>query len=254
MTSTISRSILTAALFLLLLSGCGEVTIFGIGANEDADLEAPARELIINGMNEYNIGKYYMAVKYFDKILDRYPFSQEAPLAELKAADSHYYMNHYEEARLLYEEFEDRHPTNEAIPYVMYQKAMCNYKQIDRVDRDTTGAISAIQDFSQLLRAFPNSPYTEEAKARIRAANEFLVHHEFFVVKFYLRTEKYSQAETRLKYILNMYPNASVIPQAKELLERIEAGDPPTSNWKSYFPDFSLPDWKFWGEEGKQEQ
>lgn len=251
---TCIRSGFITTSLLFLLAGCGKITIFGIGADEEANLEAPAQELIIKGMDEYNLGKYYMAIKYFEKILDRYPFSAEAPLAELKAADSHYYMDHYAEALMLYEEFEDRHPTNEAIPYVMYQKAMCSYKQIDRVDRDVTGAVDAIQGFSQLLRAFPGSPYTEEANARIRAAKDFLVHHEYFVVKFYLRTGKYSQAEARLKYLLNMYPDASIVPQAKELLEKIESGNPPKTSLSSYFPDFSLPHWDFFGEEGVREE
>lgn len=248
------RLLLSTLLLPLILSGCGDVTIFGFGAKEDADLNAPSRELIVKGMDEFNVGKYYMAAKYFEEILDRYPFSPEAPLAELKAADSNYFMGRYAEALLLYEEFESRHPTNEAIPYVMYQKGMSNYKQIDRVDRDTTGAVKAIQNFSQLLRAYPYSPYSEEAKARIRAANEFLVHHEYFVVKFYLRTKKYNQAKTRLKYLLNMYPDSSIAPQAKELLTKLESEDYPDTSMSDYFPEFTLPDWSFLGTEGIEEE
>lgn len=245
-------SLVCCTLFFLL-GGCGDVTIFGFGSNEEAELKAPSRDLIVKGMDEYNVGKYYLAVKYFEEILNRYPFSPEAPLAELKAADAYYYMKQYAEAILLYEEFEDKHPTNEAIPYVMYQKAMCYYKQIDRVDRDTTGASNAINYFSQLLRAFPDTPYTEEAKRRIQAAEDFLVSHEFFVVKFYLRTEKYSQAEARLKYLLSMYPDASMAPKAKMLLEQIESGNPPKTGLSSYFSDFTLPDWNFFAKEGVEE-
>ncbi len=250
--SKIRLSIVYCAM-LLLLGSCGKVTIFGFGGDEEAELKVPSRELIVKGMAEYNVGKYYMAIKYFDKILDRYPFSPEAPLAELKAADSHYYMKQYAEAILLYEEFEDRHPTNQAIPYVMYQKAMCYYKQIDRVDRDTTGALNAIKYFSQLLRAFPDTPYTEESKRRIRAAEDFLVNHEFFVVKFYLRTKKYSQAQARLKYLLSKYPDTSIAPKAKLLLEQIEQGNPPKSGFSSYFSEFTLPDWNFFAKEGVEE-
>ena len=36
--------------------------------------------------------------------------------------------------------FEEKHPTNEATPYVMYQIAMCSYQQIDTIDRDTGSA------------------------------------------------------------------------------------------------------------------
>ena len=227
---------------LVLTSGCATMKeTFRI--EEKAEVLLPAEQLIIKGMEEFNVGKYFLAIEYFNEILDRYPFSPQAPLAELKAADSNYYMERYEEALVLYREFEERHPTNEAISYVMYQKGMCSYNRIDRIDRDTTGAIESIQAFEELLRAYPNSPYTNEAKARIEAATQFLVNHEFSVVEFYLRTKKYSQAETRLNYILAMYPDSHVAPKAQEILDLIEAGTPPKYGLGYWFKNLSLPDW-----------
>jgi len=237
-----TTTMVSFVLACVLVSGCAKVKeTFQI--EEKAEVQLPAEQLIIKGMEEYNVGKYFLAIEYFNEILDRYPFSPQAPLAELKAADSSYYMERYEEALVLYNEFEERHPTNEAIAYVMYQKGMCNYNRIDRVDRDITGAIESIQAFEELLRAFPESPYTEEARARIRAANEFLINHEFNVVEFYLRTEKYSQAETRLNYILAMYPDSSVAPRAEEILDLIEAGTPPKYGIGHWFKNLTLPDW-----------
>lgn len=234
--------VLVAISLLVFASSCTTMKeTFRIG--EKADVQLPAEQLIIKGMEEFNIGKYFLAIEYFNEILDRYPFSPQAPLAELKAADSSYYMERYEEALVLYREFEERHPTNEAISYVMYQKGMCSYNRIDRIDRDITGAIESIQAFEELLRAFPESPYSEEAQARIKAATEFLVSHEFNVVEFYLRTEKYSQAETRLNYILAMHPDSTVAPQAKEILDLIEAGTPPKYGIGHWFKNLSLPDW-----------
>lgn len=239
---------------LLLLGGCSSLqSLFTFSSEQEVDLQVPARNLALQGMDDYNVGKYFSALEFFEEILDRYPFSPEATLAELKAADCNFYMERYLEALMLYGEFEERHPTNEAIPYVMFQKAMCNYQHIDRVDRDTTGAEQAILLFKQLLRAYPNSPYTPEAKARILAAREFLANHEYFVVEFYVRTEKFSQAETRLKYILAMHPDATIAAKAKALLARIEAGDPPRSNLASWFPKMTLPEWSLFRAESPEE-
>jgi len=234
--------LVSALLAFVLVSGCAKVKET-LRIEEKAEVQVPAEQLVIKGMEEFNVGKYFLAIEYFNEILDRYPFSPQAPLAELKAADSNYYMERYEEALVLYNEFEERHPTNEAIAYVMYQQGMCSYNRIDRVDRDITGAIESIQAFEELLRAFPDSPYTEEARARIKAANEFLVNHEFNVVEFYLRSEKYSQAETRLNYILAMYPDSAVAPRAQEILDLIEAGTPPKYGIGDWFRNLSLPDW-----------
>jgi len=241
-------------LLLVLLSGCSQLkSTFNFTSSEPVEEELPAKNLAIKGMDDYNVGKYFTAIEFFDEILNRYPFSPEATLAELKAADCSFYLGKYQEALMLYEEFENHHPTNESMPYVMFQKAMCNYKGIDRIDRDTTGAKRSIRLFKQLLKAYPHSPYTDEARARIVSATEFLANHEFFVAKYYVRTAKYSEAVVRLKYMLAIYPNTNIEDQARELLARLEAGDPPKSHLTSWFPKVSLPDWSFFREKDKED-
>jgi outer membrane protein assembly factor BamD len=247
-------------LLILAVSGCSQLkktfnfTSIDEEGNEitGPDINLPAKGLLVKGMDDYSVGKYFTAIEFFQEILDKYPFSQEATLAELKAADCSYYLERYVEALALYEAFENRHPTNESMPYVMFQKAMCNYKQIDRIDRDTAGAIKSIELFKQLLKAYPDSPYTGEANARIKAATEFLANHEYFVVEYYVRTAKYDQATVRLKYLLAMYPQSSIAEKAQDLLARIEAGNPPKSRLTAWFPKLNLPDWSIFG--GKDEE
>jgi outer membrane protein assembly factor BamD len=245
------RRLTCAALFLALASGgCADLkrtfsftSIDEEGNVTEADLELPAKELLTRGMDDYSVGKYFTAVEFFEEILNRYPFSPEAVLAELKAADCSYHLGRYQEALLLYEEFENRHPTNESIPYVLFQRGMSNFKQMDRIDRDTGGAEKAIALFRQLVQVYPNSPYAAEARSRIAAANEFLADHEYFVVEYYVRTEKFDQAKVRLNYLLATYPESQVAGRARELLARIEAGDPPRSRLTSWFPKLRLPVW-----------
>jgi outer membrane protein assembly factor BamD len=242
-------------LLFLSFSGCSELkktfsitSIDGEG-NEEESLDLPAKNLAMKGMDDYTVGKYFSAVEFFDEILDKYPFSPEAILAELKSADCNYHLGHYMEALMLYEEFENRHPTNEGIPYVMFQKGMCNYKQIDRIDRDTSGAIKAIVLFKQLLKAYPNSPYTNEARSRIAEASDFLANHEYFVVEYYIRTAKLDQAKVRLQYMLVHYPNAQITEKARALLKKIESGNPPKSRLFSWFPKINLPGFSLFGDD-----
>ena len=233
----------------LSLSGCGTMkdmfSSWSFGSNKEDEVE-PADVLAAKGMEAYRVANYSDALKSFQEITDRHPFSPEALLAELKAADCQYYSGKYAEAKELYKTFEERHPTNEAIPYVMFQIGMCDFARADRIDRDASGAKEAAQSFARLLRVHPDSPYTKEAKARLEAANDFIVNHEYFVAVFYVRTKKYEQATHRLKYILATYPDAAVSPKAKELLAKLEAGDPPKWGIEKWLPDWQLPDWS-WG-------
>jgi len=258
LSSTTARTAISLLLIAgcLSLSGCATMkdifSIFSFGSGEDIpeqEVFEPADTLAVTGMEAYNKGNYTEALQAFEEILNRYPFSPQAMLAELKAADCHYHKKDFLEAKTLYKEFEERHPTNEAIPYVMYQIGMCDFSRIGRIDRDISSAQESIQSFSRLLRAAPNSPYTREAKAKIRAANEFLVNHEYFVAVFYVRTKKYEQAQHRLKYILAMYPDAVIIPKAKALLAKLDAGEPPRWGLSKWMPEMSLPSWTLFGDD-----
>ena len=245
-------SIFSLCILSLTITGCSTVKDtfdflpFVDNGEDTAVNQEQAANLLAQGMEAYNTGNYYDALQAFNQILDQYPFSPQAVLAELRAADCHYYRGEYIEAKTLYQEFEERHPTNEAIAYVMFQVGMCDFRRTDRIDRDISGAQEAISDFSKLLRSFPDSPYTREAKAHIAAAREFLVNHEYFVAVFYVRTEKYKQAEHRLKYLLKMYPDSTIAPKAKDLLERLEAGNPPKWGLRRWLPDLHMPALKFW--------
>jgi len=135
----------------------------------------------------------------------------------------------------------------------MFQKAMCNYKTIDRIDRDTSGAIKSIQLFKQLLKAYPDSPYSNEARTRIASTAEFLANHEYFVAQYYIRSEKYSQAIVRLRYLLAVYPDSEIAGQAKDLLTQVEAGEPPRSWLTKWFPKVELPGWSFFTDRDKED-
>jgi len=234
--------ILLALLLTLSLAGCGKEKFFS-SLGFRASSPDTAEGLALKGLDYYSHGKYEKAKRSFETLLNQYPFNEYSLLAELKTADSNYYLKNFEEAFLQYKDFEERHPTNEAIPYVMYQMAMCYYNQIDTIDRDTSTAVNAIYSFSRMLRTFPNSPYTEEARARIIAARNFMANHEYYVASFYERTYAYEEAKARLEYLLRQYPDTNIAPQAEMLLYDLRQDNPPGRSLLGWLPK-SLPDWE----------
>jgi outer membrane protein assembly factor BamD len=238
----LSRLVMSClVLSVLILPGCstfsGMFNTLTLGEEEEPQ-SLPPETLITQGMEAYNVGDYGAALKNFKLILDEHPFSAQAMLAELKAADAHYYNKQYAEAKVLYKAFEEHHPTNEAIPYVLFQIGMCDYNRTDRIDRDISGPQEAIKSFTRLINAYPDSPYAKEAKTKINDAKEFLVNHEYMVAVFYVRTERFQEAKHRLKYLLAMYPDSTLAPQAKTLLEQLEAGQPPAWGMGRWLPEF----------------
>jgi outer membrane protein assembly factor BamD len=233
---------LLAFLLIIQLAGCSMEKFYSsLGFSTPSP--GSAQDLAIKGLDYYSRGKYEKAKKSFEMLLTQYPFSEYSLLAELKTADSSYYLENYEEALLQYKDFEEHHPTNEAIPYVMFQMAMCYYSQIDAIDRDTSTAANAIYAFSRMLRAFPNSPYTDEAQTRIKAARNFLANHEYYVATYYERTYAYEEAKARLEYLLRQYPDAIIVPKAEMLLYDLRNGNPPGRTMFGWIWH-SFPDWE----------
>jgi outer membrane protein assembly factor BamD len=233
---------LLALLLLFPLAGCSKQKFYSSLGFRSASADT-AEGLASKGLDYYSRGKYDKAKQSFETLLNQYPFSEYSLLAELKTADSNYYLKNYEEALLQYKDFEEHHPTNEAIPYVLFQMSMCYYNQIDTIDRDITPANNAIYAFSRLLRSFPNSPYTGEAQDRIRAAQNFLANHEYYVASFYERTYAYEEAKARLQYLLRQYPDTNIAPQAEILLYALRNNNPPGRTLFGWLPK-SLPDWE----------
>jgi len=173
-------------------------------------------------MDYFNHGRYMLAEEIFQQIKDRYPFSPYATLAELRLADCKFHEGLYEEALPLYEEFEKLHPTNEAMPYVIFQEGSCYYRLMESPDRDQSATKKMIRTYERLLHRYPDSPYTYEAKKRIQKGREQLAMHEVVVAKWYYRTRHYPQAKMRLLTALEKYPETKASNEAKKLLSKVD--------------------------------
>ena len=70
------------------------------------------------------------------------------------------------EAQYKYRDFINRFPGSESADYAMLQIAMVSYKQMEKPDRDQQKTREAQEKFSDMLKAFPNSPLRAEAEKR----------------------------------------------------------------------------------------
>jgi outer membrane protein assembly factor BamD len=198
---------------LLLISGC---------AWFETKEERSAQELVSDGMDQFNDGDYKKAIESFEKLKDWYPFSKFVILAELKTADAYYRLKKYEDAVVGYEDFENLHPRNEAIPYVIYQTGLCYFEQIDTIDRDHTPAIKAMEIFMRLQKQFPGNLYANRAEEHIKKCIKILAGHEFYVAFYYFKTKHYKAALNRFKWVLANYPDVGIHEKALQYIALCE--------------------------------
>jgi len=193
------------------------------GCTWHAPKEKSAMELTAIGMEAFEKKKYLKAINSFEKLRDWYPFSKYAILAELKIADSHFYLKEYDEAVLAYNEFENLHPRNEAIPYIINQIGLSYVNQIDTTDRDQTSAKKGEAEFKRLLKQFSESEYSLNAKEHIKKCRESLAGHDLYIGLFYFKTKHYKAALYRFMGIAKEYPELEVSKEALNYIPLCEA-------------------------------
>lgn len=201
------RTSLTRFFVLLTLAalagGCGTMQKW-FGKKKP---ERPPDVMAQEGIEQLKKKKYIDAADTFTKLKDRYPYSDQALLAQIKLADALYYDKKFEDAQQAYKEFEKLHPTNRAIPYVIYQQGMCFYRQRSTIDRDQTFTRKALEEFSRLQKKFPQSEYAARAEKYVSRGRQDLAEHEFYVADFYQRTKQYASALDRFQALSQEYPN-----------------------------------------------
>jgi outer membrane protein assembly factor BamD len=206
--------LLLAGFLLLSAGGCGW---FSKSTKEEPEQSADA--LIQEGMDAYQLKKYERAAEAFQKIKDRFPYSQYAVLAELKLADSYYLNKDYELAATGYKEFEKMHPTNEVVAYVIFMQGMSYFKQMPTTDRDQSKALLAVQEFDRFTKSHPESEYVTQAKINREAAQKNIVAHEFQIGEFYLKKRDWRAALGRFEGIIKQFPQTPHPPKLQSYLQ-----------------------------------
>ena len=199
-----------------LFQGCAMMDRF-LGEEE---YDKPASQLMMEGMEAFERGRYEAATESFQQLKDRYPYSKYAVQAELKMADAFYKRELYDDAFDAYDEFETLHPKNRRIPYVIYQKGMCHFEQVRSIDRDQSHTIKAKEEFERLLKKYSESYHAKRARRKIRECFVHLASYELYVARFYFKKGKYRTAMGRYLYLLENYPDFGQYHEALEYLSR----------------------------------
>jgi outer membrane protein assembly factor BamD len=212
---TIVLTLTLCLAFTLLFGGCASIKkLFG------EDEEKAASELMVDGTDAFEKGRFEEAKENFQKLKDRYPYSKYAVIAELRMADAMYEKEDYDEAYEAYDEFERLHPKNPEIPYVIYQKGMCQFQQVKTIDREQAHTLKAKEEFERLIGRFPRDEYAQKARKNLRKCMIFLADYELYVANYYYKNGKYRAALARYTYLIEHFPDMGQYNQALELIAR----------------------------------
>lgn len=168
------------------------------------------QELYQRGITKYQSAYYMEAEESFKKIVESYPLSAEAALAQLALADIYYATEKYEDASAYYTTFYTFHPAHPKAHYALFQKGMSHFKGVMGADRDQTETRKALFAFEDFVAGYPDSIYAEKALELKVFLRRRLADSELYVGRYYFKRKNYKGALIRLADILKKYPDVGL--------------------------------------------
>ena len=180
---------------LAILMGCA-------GTDNKIVTEQPLADIYKTAYEEFNEENYEEAAMEFLKAETQYPSSPWAADALVMAAYSQYLDDDFAGALLATDRFMRFHPGHADVPYVMYLRGMCYYRQVSDVRREPGMSAYALQQFQTLAKRFPNSPYAKNAQNKILILKNYIAGKVMYSARNDMKKENWASAINRLQSVV----------------------------------------------------
>lgn len=212
-----------AALLLALavLAGCRTgPSLEALQSNPDLLYERARRSL--DGQD------YENAIKLYEALAARFPFSEQARQARLDLIYAYYRNRESESALDAADQFIRENPTHPRIDYAWYLKGLVDFERtpnalerlfrVDLTERPPQTARKAFNAFRTVVEQFPKSEYAHDARRRMVYLRNRLADYEVYVARYYLKRGANVAAAQRARQAVEQYDGAPAIREALEIL------------------------------------
>ncbi len=181
---------------------------------KENNLETQMIDAYNEGLKELNDGDIFFAAKKFNEVELLYPQSIWAPRSTLMAAYGFYSQLYFDDAINELERFLKKYQNHPDTDYAYYLLAICHYNQIVDEKKDLGEIIKAKMYFNILIKDFPKTDFSEDARFKLELIEEILASKELYLANYYLEREKWIPAMNRYKKIVNEYDTTIYIEEA----------------------------------------
>ena len=168
------------------------------------------------------------AVKTYEALEVFYPFNRYSAQAQLDLMYGYYRSGNFPLAKVTAERFIHLYPNNQFIDYAYYIRALADMKQ-DRgwylryvpidIDRRDPGTMwLAFDEFSQLIKFYPGSPYAADARQRMIYLRNLFARYELHIAEYYFKKKAFVATINRAREIVQRYQGAPEVQEALTLM------------------------------------
>jgi outer membrane protein assembly factor BamD len=218
------KLILMLPLLTLLLSGCfwEEET-----KRESITKGWSPKTFFEQAKEQVSAGSLDKGIELYEQLQAAYPGSKYALQSKLEIAYALYKSEDYDQAIDRLNSYIKLYPDHLSTPYAYYLRGVISEDKsrsildeyiTDNAQRDVNSVRNAFNYYLDLIKKFPKTEYSEEAKSRLIILRNILSRHELFVAIFYTKKGANIAAINRSKYIIEKYPNTPSVPAALHLM------------------------------------
>ena len=172
---------------------------------KEKSLDLQVLEAYQEGLQALNGGDVLFAAQKFNEAEILFPQSEWAPKSALMAAYSYYSQDYYQDAIAELERFLKVYPNHKNLDYAYYLMATSYYEQIVDEKKDLQSIISAKNNYSFLLKNFPDTEYAFDSEFKIDLINDILASKEMYLGRYYLQRKKWIPSINRFKTVIEDY-------------------------------------------------
>lgn len=211
---------LCAAVLLvgLALSGCSS------SPEQSTSPTAGASSLYAEAKDDIASGSYDKAIKTLERVEGLAAGTLLAQQAQLDLAYAYWRSGDRAQALSTIERFIKLNPSSPALDYALYLRGVINFNDDigvmgslagqDLAERDQRASRDAYQAFRQLVEQFPDSAYSDDARARMNYIINSLAEYELYVARYYFRRGAYVAAVNRAQQAVVDFQGAPASEEA----------------------------------------
>jgi outer membrane protein assembly factor BamD len=181
---------------------------------ELAYVERPVEQLYNLASERLDRRDYRRAIQLFEEVERQHPYSEWARRAMIMSAYANYRSRDYTTSVTGAERYLALHPGGSEAEYAYYLIALNHFDQIIDVGRDQATTERARDALLDVIRRFPASEYSRDARVKLDMVNDQLAGKEMTVGRWYLRSNQTLAAINRFRNVLVSYETTSHTPEA----------------------------------------
>ncbi|MGS1115835.1 outer membrane protein assembly factor BamD [Castellaniella sp. UC4442_H9] len=210
--------IATACVFVALVAGCSST------GKVDPTAGWSAERLYSQAKEDMSSGRWEDARKNLEALEARYPFGIYAQQALIDQAYVDWKDEEPEQAKAAIDRFTQQYPNHPGTDYMLYLKGMItftppsavlsNITRQDPSERDPKGLRESYEAFNELIKRYPDSRYTPDARKRAAWLVNTIAENEVHVAQYYYQRGAYVAAANRAQQVVTDFEGAPIVEKA----------------------------------------